>query len=115
VTVTANVTDLGTGVYNVTLWYSIDNRTSWTPLNMTDISQNTYQTTIPGHENCTWVSYKIVAYDKAGNQAVNDNHSYYKYYVIPELPSFIILPLFFMVTLLAVIAYRRKLFYSTGR
>jgi len=108
VTVTVNVTDLGTGVYNVTLWYSVDNRTSWTPLNMTDISQNTYQTTIPGHENCTWVSYKIVAYDKAGNQAVNDNHSYHKYYVIPEFPSFIILPLFFIATLLAVIAARRK-------
>jgi uncharacterized repeat protein (TIGR01451 family) len=29
-------------------------------------------------------------------------------YVIPEFPSFVVLPLFFLATLLAVIAYRRK-------
>jgi hypothetical protein len=34
---------------------------------------------------------------------------------IPEFPSFLILPLFFIATLLAVIVYRRKRFYSTGK
>jgi len=29
-------------------------------------------------------------------------------YVIPEFPLFLILPLFFIATLLALIAYRRK-------
>jgi parallel beta-helix repeat protein len=35
--------------------------------------------------------------------------------VIPEFPSFLILPLFFIATLLAVIVYRRKHFYSAER
>jgi hypothetical protein len=32
--------------------------------------------------------------------------------VIPEFPTFLILPLFFIATLLAVIVYRRKHFDS---
>jgi hypothetical protein len=36
-------------------------------------------------------------------------------YVIPEFPSFLILPLFFIAALLAVAVYRGKHFYSTGR
>jgi len=109
VTVTVSVTDLGTGVYNVTLWYSIDNGTSWTPRNMTEISTNTYQATIPGYENCTWVTYKIVAYDNAGNTAVKDNNGYhYKYHVIPEFPSTILLPLLMLTTLLATVLLKKK-------
>jgi hypothetical protein len=76
---------------------------------MTEISTNIYQTTIPGHENCTWVTYKIIAYDNNGNQAINDNHGYYYiYHIIPEFPSLIILPLLMITTLLAVIVYKRK-------
>jgi SagB-type dehydrogenase family enzyme len=109
VTVAVNVTEAGSGLYNVTLWYSINNGTTWTPLNMTEISTSIYQTTIPGHENCTWVTYKIIAYDNNENQAINDNHGYYYvYHVIPELPSLIILPLLMITTLLAVIVYKRK-------
>lgn len=109
ITVTVNVTEAGSGLYNVTLWYSINNGTTWTPLNMTEISTNTYQTTIPGHKNCTWVTYKIIAYDNNENQAINDNHGYYYiYHIIPEFPSLIILPLLMITTLLAVIVYKRK-------
>jgi hypothetical protein len=109
VTVAVNVTEEGSGLYNITLWYSINNGTTWTPLNMTEISTNIYQTTIPGHENCTWVTYKIIAYDNNGNQAINDNHGYYYvYHVIPEFPSLIILPLLMITTLLVVTVYKRK-------
>jgi len=109
VTVTVTVTDPGSGVYNVTLWYSIDNETTWTPLNMIKIDVNTYQTKIGGYANCTWIRYKITAYDNSGNPAVNDNHGHsYVYHVIPEFPSALILPLFIIATLLAVMAYRRR-------
>jgi len=109
VTVTANVTEAGSGLYNITLWYSTDNGTTWTPLNMTEISTSIYQTTIPGHKNCTWVTYKIIAYDNNRNQATNDNHGYYYvYHIIPEFPSLIILPLLMITTLLAVIVYKKK-------
>jgi hypothetical protein len=109
VTVTVNIADLGTRIHNATLWYSTNNGTTWAPLNMTVISTNTYQTTILGHENCTWVTYKVIAYDNNGNQAINDNHGYYYvYHVIREFPSLIILPLLMITTLLALIVYKRK-------
>jgi len=102
VAVTVNVTDLGTGVCNVTLWYSIDNGTTWIPLNMTEISPSTYQTTIPGYENCTWVSYKIIVYDNAENNATRDNNGYcYKYCVVPEFSSATVLVVFTALTMLA--------------
>jgi len=109
VTVTVSVTEAGSGLYNVTLWYSINNGTTWTSLNMTGFSTNIYQTTIPGHENCTWVTYKIIAYDNNGNQATNDNHEYYYvFHVIPEFPSSIALPLSAIVALLTVIVHKKK-------
>jgi parallel beta-helix repeat protein len=109
VTVTVNVTDLGTGILNVTIWYSVTNGTNWISLNMSEISTNTYHAIILGQEICTWITYKIIAYDNYGNQAINDNQGYcYIYHVIPEFPSLIIIPLFMITTLLAVIVYRRR-------
>jgi len=76
---------------------------------MIETDVNTYQTEIGGYENCTWLKYKIIAYDNSGNRAVNDNHGHsYVYHVIPEFPSALILPLFMIATLLAVMAYRRR-------
>jgi len=40
--------------------------------------------------------------------SINYTHSEHKVIIIPEFPSFIILPLFMIATLLAVIVYRRK-------
>jgi len=109
VTVTVNVTDLGTGVYNVTLWYSLDNGTTWMPLNMIEISTNTYQAMIPGYENCTWVTYKIIAFDNGGNQATKDNHGYnYIYHVIPELSIMAIFLLFMALTIVAVALTKKR-------
>ncbi len=120
VTVWVNVTDHGSGTNNVTLLYSSDNGTTWTmqnmaelpaPSNMTEVPEITYGATIPGHKNCTSVLYKITAYDKAGNNATKDNSGYnYKYQVIPEFQSLIILPTFMLAILFAVIVYRRKHF-----
>lgn len=85
VNVTANVTDVGIGVYNVTLYYTIDNGASWTPISMDRASSQTYQATIPGFTEEVCVSYKIVAYDYAGNMAENNNNDcYYTYQVLPE-------------------------------
>lgn len=111
VTISVNVTDLGSGVYNVTLWYSVNNGTTWSYSNMTKILANLYQATIPGCENNTWVTYKIIAYDNSGNHVINDNRGhYYVYYVIPEFTSVPIIPLLMIATLLAVIIHRRKHF-----
>lgn len=108
VTVIVNVVDYGSGVKNVTLWYSVDNGTTWLVLNMTEISAGTYQATIPGQEHNTWVSYKIIAYDNAENNATKDNLGYnYEYQVSPEFPSFISL-LLFMILSAATIVFAEK-------
>jgi len=109
VTVTVNVTDSGTGVHNVTLWYNVNNGTTWIPLNMTDISANVYQTSIPGYENGTWITYKMIAYDNNGNKKIKDNYGYhYIYQVIPEYPQLLILLLFIATTLLATLVFTKK-------
>jgi len=109
VTVKVNVTDVGSGLHNVTLWYSIDNGTAWTPLNMVEVSTNIYQTTIPGHENGTWVTYKIVAYDNNGNSAINDNNGYfYVYHVVPEFSIWSPIFLAFLILTFAITVYKRK-------
>ena len=68
---------------------------------MIEIAVNTYQAKIGGYENCTWVRYKIDAYDNAENHAVNDNEGYYYvYHVIPEFSTTVImLLLLFLVTI----------------
>lgn len=105
VTVTVKVIDLVTGVNNVTLWYSVNHGTTWKSLYMTENSVNSYQATIPGHESRIWVTYKIIAYDTNGNQAINDNNGYYYiYHITQESLSRVEvnLPLFIIVTLLIV-------------
>ncbi|MEM2780950.1 MAG: NosD domain-containing protein [Candidatus Bathyarchaeia archaeon] len=110
VTVTVTVTDYGSGVKNVTLWYSIDNGATWTTLNMTELAANTYQAAIPGYGNCTWITYKIVAYDNAENVAVKDNNGYdYQYHVIPEisLTTILLAPLI-LTTIITIITPKTK-------
>ena len=114
VTVWVNVTDYGTGIKNVTLWYSINNGTTWTIINMTELPIPsgmwiTYKATIRGYENCTWITYKIVAYDNAGNNATKDNNGYdYQYHVIPEFPSMPILILLMLTTLITTALWKTK-------
>lgn len=74
VTITVNVTDVETGVWRVILSYDVNNGVAWNPLNMTEISNTAYQVMIPGHENGTFVKYKITAFDNMGNQATRDNN-----------------------------------------
>lgn len=50
-----------------------------------------------------------MAYDNAGNMAVEDNaEQYYVYVVIQEFPSFFIPLLFMTATLLALMIYKKK-------
>ena len=109
VTVTVNATDYETGICNVTLWYSLNNGADWMPRNMTEISPNTYQATVDGYENCTWIKYKIVAYDNAGNNATEDNNGYcYEYHVIPEFPTATILPPLIMISTLITVITKKQ-------
>ncbi|MDH5771031.1 MAG: Ig-like domain repeat protein, partial [Candidatus Bathyarchaeota archaeon] len=108
--VSVNATDAVSGVKNATLSYTTDNGASWTNLSMNyNSSTGLYEATIPFQPAGTWVKYKIIAYDYAGNNATLDGtEPYCTYQVVTEFSSSLILPLFMIITLLAVIVYRRK-------
>jgi hypothetical protein len=109
VLVSVNVTDPdGGGLRNVTLYYTND--TTWNSLPMTLNSTNQlWQATIPGYPAGTNVKYKIEAYDKAGNSAVNDNNSvYFAYNVVPEFTAIALLLMFAFASLVIVVAKNRN-------
>ena len=112
VKVSVNVTDVESGVKNVTLFYSINSRTAWENRTMNyNTSTNLYAAIIPGQPTETKVNFKIVAYNNAGNSATKDEiELYYTTQVIPEFPSWIILPLFLTVTLAAILI-KKKTFH----
>jgi len=107
VTVSVEVTDGGTGVRDVILYYSIDEGQTWIDTTMTSTAGNMYSGEIPGFEEGTQIRYRILAYDNSDNLAVEDNAgNYYIYTVIPEF-QFLILS-FVTLTLLAVILAKKK-------
>ncbi len=111
VTVSVNATDLWSGMKNVTLVYSFDNGTSWEGPGtmMLNSSSNLYEGTILGQPADTFVTFQIVAYDNAGNNAtIEGTQTYLTYQVVPEFSAFFILPLFMMATLIAIVFYRKK-------
>jgi predicted double-glycine peptidase len=110
VKVSANVTDADSGVQNVMLFYTIDNGTTWQNRTMS-LDQNTslYEAAIRGQQGGTWVKFKILAFDRVGNNATYDgNEPYCAYQVLSEFSDFAILVLLLAATLLAVIVCRGK-------
>jgi PKD repeat protein len=109
--VSANITDIGTGVKNASLIYSHDNGSSWErPLRMVYNSTNgLYDMIIVGHIYGTRIIYKITAYDNAGNFVTENNSGqYYVYTVIPELPSFLVLALFITAAMSTIIIRKKR-------
>jgi len=111
VKVSANITDAASGVKNASVIYSIDNGSSWhTPLPMVyNSTTGLYETTILENTSGTWVKYKIIAYDTAGNLVTENNAGqYYSYQIIPELPTTYAILLFILATTLAVTTCRKS-------
>ncbi len=103
VTVSVNVTDSDDGVKNATLFYLINNSSTWESQIMNfNSSTNLYEASIPGQEAGTWVSYKIIAYDNAGNTATrNGFEPDCTYLVIPEnILMILLLPLLSLTALI---------------
>jgi len=108
VTVSVNITDTESGVKNATLQYSLNTTATWTTVVMDyNSTSQCYYATIPGQSEGTHVRYNITAYDNAENLAVKEGDGQ-EYTVIPEFPSFLVIPLFMIATLLAVIVHRRN-------
>jgi hypothetical protein len=93
VTVFTNITDMESGVKNASLHYTIDEMV-WQTLPMIyDSVSGFYQASIPNQTVDTLVKYKILAYDNAGNSAINDNSGEFFSYLVLAIPSPIISPL----------------------
>jgi len=92
------------------LSYNLNDSATWIDSPMIlNSTTGLYETIISGQQAGTLVKYKIIAYDNAGNCRVEDNSGeHFVYTVIPEFPSFLLLPLFMIATLLAVVVYKRK-------
>ena len=109
VTVSVNVTDTQTGVREVILSYSRDQSATWTNITMSWVNGDTYVGQIPGFPEGTQVQYIIIAYDNAGNFAINDNAGqYYVYAVIPEFPLITLLATLMMFTIVAAALAQKK-------
>lgn len=74
VTIITSVFDKRSGVESVILSYSVD-LNNWVNLTMNPVA-GFYVAEIPAQPYDTSVSYKVYAYDKAGNHAVSDAYSY---------------------------------------
>jgi len=107
--VNATVTDTLSGVERVALNYTNDNGI-WVIAEMANLEGDIWNGTLPAFPHGTNVTYTIIAEDKAGNTITTEDLFGYpnQYQVLPEFPSWIILPLFLTVTLLVTI-YKKKL------
>jgi len=111
VIVTVNVTDLQSGVRNVTLFYTVDNGTTWENETMYSNLQfeYSYEATIPGQTAGTQVRFKVFASDMLGNNATFDGTTQYTTYVVlPEFQTLPALLTLMMTTLLAAVIHRTK-------
>ncbi len=117
VTVSVNVTGGGSGVKNVTLFYTTNDGASWLDLSMKyNSTTDLYETTIPGQHTETWVKYKVIAYNNAERWAVNDNAGKYYVYRVIKIPSattalFTALPIFaiIVISIIVVVLAKRRI------
>ncbi|HVP41182.1 MAG TPA: hypothetical protein VMS95_04450 [Candidatus Krumholzibacteriaceae bacterium] len=109
VNVFVNVTDTESEVKNATLYYNLNNGTTWTMVQMSyNSTSKLYNATIPGQLSRTYVRFKIAAYDNVGNNAIRDGtEPYFTYITVPEFPSALI-PLIIATLTAIFILYSKK-------
>jgi type 1 glutamine amidotransferase len=110
VTISANVTDSGSGVKEVILQYSLDNGTNWTNVTMNyNATSGLYEGTIPAQSTNLTVKYAISASDNLDYVAVEDNLGlYYSYPVIPEFTPITLIAIFMLLSLFATILIKKR-------
>lgn len=107
VTISVNVTDIGSGVAEVILSYSVDKGTSWNNVTMNyNTATGMYEETIPTQPLGTTVNYRIISYDRANNVAINDNSS--QYVIIQEFPTINLLTLFILLGLIVLVIINKN-------
>lgn len=85
VKVSAKASDSISGVKNVTIHYTVDDGMNWHASVMNyNASVDAYEFTIPPQPSGTLMKFKIIAFDEAGNMAVNDNFGLFYSYQVPR-------------------------------
>lgn len=106
VIVSASVTDSKSGVQGVNLCYRVDKSSKWINVKMNKTVGNTFAGSIPGFPAETNASYVVIAYDYAGNFAVEDKAG--QYYVFTVVPEFSSIHILLMVIVFTIIALAKK-------
>ena len=109
VRVNATVTDASSGVEWVALNYT-DGNGIWVFSEMTNLEGNIWNGTLPAFPHGTNLTYIIIAEDKVQNPITTEElfGNPNQYEILPEFPSWIILPLF-IITALFVIVIKKML------
>jgi len=103
VIIMASVTDSKSGVQEVILCYHLDNSSKWLNVKMNKMVGDTFVGSIPGFPAETNVSYVVIAYDYAGNFAVdNKGGQYYVFTVVPEFSPIHVLLLVIVLTTIVI-------------
>jgi len=113
VKVSVDVQDNETGVKNATLYYTINNGTSWASIEMAyNSTTELYETVsaIPAQALGTVVKYKITAYDNADNSHNEDNAGqYHVYTIVPEFgPAALAIVAIVAAPIVTALARRRR-------
>lgn len=106
--VSVNITDSLSGIFYAKLSYCLNNSSSWIDLPMTlNATTKFYEVTIPGQSANTLITYKIVAYDNAGNCKIEDNEG--QNYTCNVIPEFIELtPIIILILVASIIIAAKK-------
>jgi glucose/arabinose dehydrogenase len=106
VEISVNVSD-ASGIREVTLSYRNDS--AWNNVSMTHVTEATFSAKIPPIPYQVTVEYRIIAYDNFNNSAISDNQGLlYRYTVIPEFPSGIIVAVLMASTLLTAAIIKKR-------
>lgn len=110
VNVFVNVTDAESEVKNATLYYNLNNGTTWTMVQMSyNSTSKRCNATIPGQPPRTYVRFKIIAYDNVGNNATRDGtEPYFIYITVPEYPSFVTLLILVILPVITALFLKKK-------
>jgi len=106
--VSATVTDIVSGIEQVTIRYTDGNGT-WVNVEMTKLEGDIWNGTIPAFPHGTTITYTIIAEDKAGNTVTTEElyGEPNQYEVLPEFSLWIVVPLFLVATASAIVAKKR--------
>jgi hypothetical protein len=108
VEVFVNVTDVESGVKNVTLYYNLNNSQTWIARSMSHNSTS-YNATILGQPEDTYVRFKIVAYDYAGNNVTKNGETLHcTYQVVSEFPSITIVSIFIVLVAATMLSLKKR-------